>query len=208
MNTIHLVCNIAFSFAINAWGTEILTKISRLLWAIIVKWGCAQCPAMPLDLFNEDPYAPQCHLHLLLPSHWLIQVGGGPREALPLSAQFFIFMQFSAKILPNNRFLPQIQGWRPPCIWDILDPPLPLSLIPYSDGSSISPRWGCQPSRVAPTYDFAKMSQNYMKLKEFGRGGAHVPRAIVPMTPAVPHPLLLVPYHSQLNGNMIPVALF
>ena len=28
--------------------------------------------------------------------------------------QFFIFMQFSTKILPNNRFLPQIQGLAPP----------------------------------------------------------------------------------------------
>ena len=36
---------------------------------------------------------------------------------------FFIFMQFSVKILPNNRFLPHIQGLAPP-VWKILDPPL------------------------------------------------------------------------------------
>ena len=35
------------------------------------------------------------------------------RYAPPLSPISFIFMQFSAKILPNNRFLPQTQGFTP-----------------------------------------------------------------------------------------------
>ena len=45
------------------------------------------------------------------PMHWRIQEGGGGllRRAppLPLGPISFIFMQFLAKILRNNRFLPQ-----------------------------------------------------------------------------------------------------
>ena len=49
----------------------------------------------------------------------------GTRAPGPIS---FIFMQFSAKILPNNRILPQIQGLAPSSAWEILDPPLTLLL--------------------------------------------------------------------------------
>ena len=40
----------------------------------------------------------------------------------PLGPISVIFMQFSAKILPKNGFLPQTQGLGPR--WEILDPPL------------------------------------------------------------------------------------
>ena len=37
----------------------------------------------------------------------------------------FVFMQFSIKILPNNRFLLQTQGLAPPTlVLEVLDPPL------------------------------------------------------------------------------------
>ena len=36
--------------------------------------------------------------------------GGGHQGHTPLGPISFIFMQFSAKMLPNNTFLPQIQG--------------------------------------------------------------------------------------------------
>ena len=40
----------------------------------------------------------------------------GARKRSPLGPISFIFMQFSAKILSNNRFSPQTQGgWCPPC---------------------------------------------------------------------------------------------
>ena len=48
--------------------------------------------------------------------HWRIQGG----RVGPIS---FIFMQFSAKILSNNRFLVRTQGFVPP-VWENLDPPL------------------------------------------------------------------------------------
>ena len=45
--------------------------------------------------------------------HWRIQ--GGARDARPqLRSKFSLFMQFSAKILPNNRFLSTSQGLAPP----------------------------------------------------------------------------------------------
>ena len=37
---------------------------------------------------------------------------GGARDASDQIS--FIFMQFSAKILPKNGFLPKLRGWRPP----------------------------------------------------------------------------------------------
>ena len=42
-----------------------------------------------------------------------------PLEQSPLGAISFNFMQFSAKILPNNRFSPKMQGLPP--VWEILD---------------------------------------------------------------------------------------
>ena len=36
------------------------------------------------------------------------------KHALLLCSISFIFMQFSAKRLPNNKVLPQTQDWRPP----------------------------------------------------------------------------------------------
>ena len=58
--------------------------------------------------------------------HWRIQSGGALGMHAPLGPVSFVFMQFSAQMLPNNEFLPQTQGLAPP-IWEILDPPL------YSD---------------------------------------------------------------------------
>ena len=46
----------------------------------------------------------------------------------------FIFMQFSAKILPNNRILFQIQGLAPSSAWEILGPPLTLLLNSIAQG--------------------------------------------------------------------------
>ena len=50
--------------------------------------------------------------------------GGDATDVRPLFGPIsFIFMQFTATILPNNRFLAQIQ-WLAPSVWEILDPPL------------------------------------------------------------------------------------
>ena len=57
----------------------------------------------------------------------------GTRAPGPIS---FIFMKFSAKILPNNRILPQIQGLAPAPAWEILDPPLTLLLNSIAQGVS------------------------------------------------------------------------
>ena len=68
-----------------------------------------------------------------------------------------------------------------------------------SGGSRISPRWGHQPSRGVPTYDFAK---NCMKFKEFGpRGGGGGAYLEPPLDPPL-FPLLMVfqlPHHFDSN---------
>ena len=46
---------------------------------------------------------------------------------------FFIFMQFLAKIMPNNRLAPG--GWRP--LWEILDPPLLTNLLKFHGHSKL-----------------------------------------------------------------------
>ena len=52
---------------------------------------------------------------------------GNARDASPtLGPISFNFMRFSAKILPNHRFLPHIQGLMPPVL-EILDLPLDTS---------------------------------------------------------------------------------
>ena len=56
--------------------------------------------------------------------HWRIQ--GGARQAPPLT---FISMQFWAKILPNNKFLPQTEGLAPHQSGKILDPILVSELF-------------------------------------------------------------------------------
>ena len=49
-----------------------------------------------------------------------------------------------------------------------------------SSGSRISPRWGCQPSRRAPTYDIAKFSQKMHKTERiwtpWGEGRGSCPK--------------------------------
>ena len=55
--------------------------------------------------------------------------GGLGMRALSLSPISCIFMQFSAKILPNNRFLVSIL--LVPSVWEILDPPLHVYNILY-----------------------------------------------------------------------------
>ena len=54
-------------------------------------------------------------------------IGGSQGLALetPPPPVSFIFMQFSAKIVSNNRFLSQTQKLTPLLVWEILDPPLP-----------------------------------------------------------------------------------
>ena len=47
-------------------------------------------------------------------NHWWIQRSDGDSSPHPLGPISSIFMQFSAKILPNNRFWPEFRGWRPP----------------------------------------------------------------------------------------------
>ena len=46
-----------------------------------------------------------------------------------------IFMQFLAKIVPNNRFSPKLRGVGfPPLVWELLNPPLPpyiRVLVPF-----------------------------------------------------------------------------
>ena len=53
---------------------------------------------------------------------------GRQGRAPPLNPISFIFMQFSAKTLPKNRFSPQTQGVEA-SVWEILD----QSLINYID---------------------------------------------------------------------------
>ena len=62
-------------------------------------------------------------LGFLFSKKYLVTGGskGGARVTRPLSPHSFIFMQFSAKILLNNRFLPPI--------WEILDPPLLVASV-------------------------------------------------------------------------------
>ena len=45
----------------------------------------------------------------------------------PASTQPYIFMQFSATIMPNNSLTPPTPGWHP--LWEILDPPLTTMLM-------------------------------------------------------------------------------
>ena len=63
----------------------------------------------------------------VLRPNWRIQGGRQGREHPPPPRPFgpisFIFMQFSAKILPNNSLLIQIQRLMPP-VWKIRDPRL------------------------------------------------------------------------------------
>ena len=45
----------------------------------------------------------------------LADLGGGARDARPLSVQFFfIFMQFSGKFIKIIGWRPHLWGWRPP----------------------------------------------------------------------------------------------
>ena len=68
------------------------------------------------------------YCHCIGHDHWRIQGRGGGRDARAAGRISFILMQFSAEILPNNRFLPQTQGLAPPPPpsgkWEILDLPL------------------------------------------------------------------------------------
>ena len=58
-------------------------------------------------------------------SHWWIQ--GGARDVRPsLGPNSFIFRQFSAKILPNNRFCPPPNSGFGAPFWEILDSSLIL----------------------------------------------------------------------------------
>ena len=55
----------------------------------------------------------------------LVDPEGGARDMQPpLDPNSFIFMQFSAKILPNNWFWPKLRGWRPLPSLRYPDPPL------------------------------------------------------------------------------------
>ena len=59
--------------------------------------------------------------------HLLLANPRGPQEFVFLPPPYlisFTFMQFSGKMLPNNRFLATSQGLAPP-VREILDPPLP-----------------------------------------------------------------------------------
>ena len=50
----------------------------------------------------------------------------------PLGPISFAFVQFLAKILPNNMFLLQIQELVPPPVWELLDPPLEIIATYYT----------------------------------------------------------------------------
>ena len=67
----------------------------------------------------------------------------GRQVCTPPGEISFIFMQFSAKILPNNRILFQIQGFAPAPAWEILGPPLTLLLNSIAQGVSAQ-GWVCQ----------------------------------------------------------------
>ena len=59
------------------------------------------------------------HLHLIWMTQWRI---GGTKDRRPLSLKLFVSVQFSEKIMPNNRLT--LPGIGTP--WEILDPPLLL----------------------------------------------------------------------------------
>ena len=74
--------------------------------------------------FIVGPLAVREGVLLVIYSQWRIQEGSLGTARGPIS---FIFMQFSVKILPNNRFLPQTRGLVSlSSVWDILDPPFVL----------------------------------------------------------------------------------
>ena len=79
------------------------------------------------------------------------------RQGRPPGPISFIFIQFSAKILSNNRFLSKLRDWHPCPVWDILDPPLLTNIFALTEccillppilnrspsgGSRIFLRWG------------------------------------------------------------------
>ena len=55
----------------------------------------------------------------------------GPLWTAPPSRISFIFMHFSAKILPNNRLAPETRRWGTPP-WEILDPLLSKAMGSYN----------------------------------------------------------------------------
>ena len=69
----------------------------------------------------------------LLPWYWPVVDLEARVPRAPLSSIFFIFMQFLAKIMPNNRLAPG--GWRP--LWEILDPPLLTNLLKFHGHSKL-----------------------------------------------------------------------
>ena len=73
------------------------------------------------NFFSDDDMGREVKLALVCPR-------GHQGRAPPLNPISFIFMQFSEKTLPNNRFLPQTQGVDV-SVWEILD----QLLISYID---------------------------------------------------------------------------
>ena len=71
------------------------------------------------------------HVNVLQYSQSIGISKGAPVTLSPLGPVSFISMQFSAKILLNDRFLPQTQGLVPP-FWDILDPPLQSTRVRFN----------------------------------------------------------------------------
>ena len=78
---------------------------------------------------------------------------GGMHILSPIS---FIFMQFSTKILPTNRFLPQSQKLVPP-VWEILDPTL-LSVylwnVTHGSGALMGAHQGHMPPLGPISFNF------------------------------------------------------